>query len=252
MYTALLQPGDRISGLALSHGGHLTHGHITATKKISASSIYFESQSYKIDLDTGYIDYDALQAEAAEFKPKMLIAGASAYPRDFDYGRLRKIADAQGSWLLMDMAHIGGLVAACQANNPFEYCDIVTTTTHKTLRGPRAALIFYRKDRAPDVEARINAAVFPACQGGPHNHIIAGIAVALKQAATPEFRKYAGTVIENSRALGAALSAYGYQMQTQGTDNHLLLCDLRPLGLSGSKVEKVADLAHITINKVRP
>ena len=158
-------------GLGLPDGGHLTHGYYTAKKKITASSIYFQSFPYQVDPTTGLIDYARLETNANLFKPRLVICGASAYPRDWDYARLRAIADAQGAYLMMDMAHISGLVAAAEQNSPFEVCDVVTTTTHKTLRGPRAGLIFFRKDKEADIEARINSSVFPACQGGPHNNV---------------------------------------------------------------------------------
>ncbi|MBW0539281.1 hypothetical protein O181_078996 [Austropuccinia psidii MF-1] len=248
-FTALIEPQDRIMGLGLPDGGHLTHGFYTAKRKISASSIYFQSFPYSIDPITKLIDYQALQKTAKIFKPKILICGASAYPRDWDYQTLRKIADDQAAYLMMDMAHISGLIAGQAQNNPFEYCDVVTTTTHKTLRGPRAGLIFFRKDKDPSIETRVNNAVFPACQGGPHNNTIAAIAVALKQAADPSFQQYAQAVIENSRTLAQRLTELGYNLQTGGSDNHLVLWDLRPIGLTGSKVEKICDLCHITINK---
>lgn len=248
-FTALIQPQDRIMGLGLPDGGHLTHGFYTAKRKISASSIYFQSFPYKINPESKLIDYDYLEKTAHVYKPQLVICGASAYPRDWDYNRLRKIADSQGAYLMMDMAHISGLIAGQVQNNPFEYCDVVTTTTHKTLRGPRAGLIFFRKDKDSTIESRVNNAVFPACQGGPHNNTIAGIAVALKQAADPSFQEYAQAVIKNSRALAARLVELGYSLQTGGSDNHLVLWDLRPIGLTGSKVEKICDLCHITINK---
>ena len=177
------------------------------------------------------------------------MCGGSAYPRDWEYATLHEIAKEHGAYLLCDMAHISGLVAGKEQNSPFEYCDVVTTTTHKTLRGPRAGLIFFRKDREADLEARVNAAVFPACQGGPHNNTIAGIAVALKQAADPAFKQYAKQVRANSQAIAKKLVSYGYRLQTEGTDNHLVLWDLRPIGLTGSKIEKLCDLVHITLNK---
>jgi len=248
-FTALLQPQDRIMGLGLADGGHLTHGAYTPKRKISASSIYFQSLPYQVDPKTGLIDYEFLEKQAGIFKPRLLICGASAYPRDWDYSRLRKIADSQGALLMMDMAHISGLVAAQVQNDPFDLCDVVCTTTHKTLRGPRAGLIFFRKDKDSEMEKKINDAVFPACQGGPHNNTIAGIAIALKQAAEPAFKAYSAQVVANSRALGQALMKHDYKMVTDGTDNHLNLWDLRPLKLTGSKVEKVCDLAHITLNK---
>ncbi|WFD43503.1 glycine hydroxymethyltransferase [Malassezia psittaci] len=248
-FTALIQPQDRIMGLGLPDGGHLTHGYYTAKKKITASSIYFQSFPYQVKRDDGYLDYQKLKENADLFKPRLLICGGSAYPRDWDYKFLYEVAKSQGAYLMSDMAHISGLVAAKEQNNPFEYCDVVTTTTHKTLRGPRAGLIFFRKDREADLEQRVNAAVFPACQGGPHNNTIAGIAVALKQAADPAFKQYAKAVRANTRAIADKLVAYGYKLQTEGTDNHLVLWDLRPNGLTGSKIEKLCDLVHITLNK---
>lgn len=226
-----------------------THGAYTPKRKISSSSIYFQSLPYEVDAKTGLLDYDGLEKNAFLFKPRIVICGASAYPRDWDYARLRKIADINGSYLMMDMAHISGLVAAQVQNNPFEHCDVVCTTTHKTLRGPRAGLIFFRKDKEQDLEKRINEAVFPACQGGPHNNTIAAVAVALKQVATPAFKEYAVQIIKNSKALATELVNYGYKLQTEGSDNHLVLWDLRPLGLSGSKVEKICDLCDLTLNK---
>lgn len=186
VYTALLKPGDKIMGLSLAHGGHLTHGHQTENKKISASSVYFESKPYTVCEDTGLIDYDKLAAEVLEYKPQMLICGASAYPADFDYFRLRCIADTVGCYLMADIAHISGLVATGLMKSPFKYCDIVTSTTHKSLRGPRSGIIFHKTKYT---EA-INFAVFPMLQGGPHNVSIAALAVQLKEVATPEFKVY--------------------------------------------------------------
>ncbi|KAF9805622.1 hypothetical protein IEO21_08993 [Rhodonia placenta] len=249
--TALLQPQDRLMGLGLPDGGHLTHGYYTAKKKMTASSIYFQSLPYGLDPATQLIDYKSLASQAKIFKPQLLICGASAYPRDWDYAALRAIADEHGAFLMADIAHTSGLVAAGELADPFEYCDVVTTTTHKTLRGPRAGLIFFRKDseKAKGLEKRVNDAVFPACQGGPHNNTIAGIATALLQACQPTWKAYAKQVIANAKALGEELVAQGYKLQTQGTDNHLVLWDLRPLGLTGSKLEKLCDLVGITINK---
>ncbi|KZT10232.1 glycine hydroxymethyltransferase [Laetiporus sulphureus 93-53] len=249
--TALLQPQDRLMGLGLPDGGHLTHGYYTAKKKMTASSIYFQSLPYGLDPETQLIDYKKLAAQAKLYKPQLLICGASAYPRDWEYDKLRSIANEHGAFLMADIAHTSGLVAAGELADPFQYCDVVTTTTHKTLRGPRAGLIFYKKDsdKTKDLEKRVNDAVFPACQGGPHNHTIAAIATTLLQACQPTWKAYAKQVIANAKTLGEVLVSKGYKLQTQGTDNHLVLWDLRPLGLTGSKLEKLCDLVGITINK---
>ncbi len=243
-FTAFLKPHDRIMGLDLPSGGHLTHGFQTLKKRISASSIYFESMPYQVDESTGLIDYEKLANNAVLFKPRMIICGASAYPRDWDYQNLRSIADSVNAYLMCDMAHISGLIAAKEAKNPFEYCDLVTTTTHKTLRGPRAGMIFVRKSIQIDGESadyKVNQAVFPACQGGPHNHAIAGVATALLQVNSPEFKNYAIQVKKNSVALSNKLKSYGYKLVTEGTENHLVLWDLRPNGITGSKMEKICD-----------
>ncbi|GMR40483.1 hypothetical protein PMAYCL1PPCAC_10678, partial [Pristionchus mayeri] len=259
VYTALVEPNGRIMGLALADGGHLTHGFYTPAKKVSATSLFFQSLPYKVDATTGLIDYDKLEENAMLFRPKMIIAGMSCYSRHLDYARFRKIADKCGALLMADMAHISGLVAAGLVPTPFEYADIVTTTTHKSLRGPRGALIFYRKgvrstnakgDQVMyDLGDKINQAVFPGLQGGPHNHTIAGIAVALRQCLSPEFVDYSKQVIANSQALANRLSQLGYALATGGTDNHLCLVDLRPKGLDGAGAEHVLDMAHIACNK---
>lgn len=245
VYTALLKPHDRIMGLDLPSGGHLTHGYYTAKKKISATSIFFESMPYRVSEDTGLVDYDELERTARVFRPRILVCGGSAYARDWDYARMRAIADAVGALLLCDMAHFSGLVATEQVANPFEVCDVVTTTTHKSLRGPRSGMIFFRRAH----EDAINFAVFPSLQGGPHNHQIAAVATQLREVATPEFREYARRVVANSRALAAALIERGYKLVTGGTDTHLVLWDLRPAGLTGSKMEALCDAVGITLNK---
>ena len=188
---------------------------------------------------------DALEAAVTEFQPNILLCGASGYPRDFDYARYRQIADSVGALLMADIAHISGLIASKLMNNPFEYCDIVTSTTHKSLRGPRSGIIFCKKELAE----RINFAVFPMLQGGPHNHQIGGLAIQLKQVATPELAEYSAQVIKNARAIGDALMAAGEKIITSGTDTHLVMWDVRPHDLTGSKVDKVLDCMHITTNK---
>jgi len=223
-------------------------------KKISATSIFFNSIHYLLD-EKGFLDYAAIDKQVVEEKPKLLIAGGSAYPRDWDYEKLRATMDKVDGFFLVDMAHFAGLVAAQLHNDPFKYADLVTTTTHKSLRGPRAGVIFYRKSKITrrgkeyDLDNLVNSAVFPGLQGGPHMNQIGAIAVALKEATTPEFKEYAKQVIANARTLAETLTSKGYDIQTGGTDNHLMLWSLRKQDLTGSKLEKTCEQAGITINK---
>jgi glycine hydroxymethyltransferase len=253
-------------GLDLPHGGHLSHGYQTPTKKISAISKYFETLPYRLDESTGLIDYAKLEELAMLYRPKLIIAGTSAYSRLIEYERFREIADKVGAYLLADMAHISGLVAAKVIPGPFEYADVVTTTTHKSLRGPRGAMIFYRKgvrkvnartkeEEMWNLEDPINASVFPGHQGGPHNHTITALAVALKQAQSNEFRAYQEAVLLNAKAFAKRLGdpkekgGLGYTIVSGGTDNHLVLVDLKPQGVDGARVERVLELVGVASNK---
>lgn len=259
VYTALLQPHDRVMGLDLPDGGHLTHGFMTPNRRVSATSVFFESMPYKVDPKTGLIDYDSLEASAKLFRPKIIVAGVSCYSRCLDYARFRKVCDATNAYLFADMSHVAGLVAAKLIPSPFRYADVVTTTTHKTLRGPRAGVIFYRKGvrrvevcgkkTMYDLETRINNAVFPGLQGGPHNNTIAAIATAFKQVKTTEFVNYQVQVIANAKYLCKKLIQYGYDIVTGGTDTHMLSIDLRNIGLTGAQAEYMLEKVGIICNK---
>ena len=244
-YLAFLVPGDKIMGMDLPSGGHLTHGYQTETKKISHSSLIFNSKPYKVCQKTGLIDYDQLLVDVKEFSPKILIAGYSSYPRDLDYKKFREAADSVGAIFLVDMSHFSGLVACKLLNNPFEYADVVTTTTHKTLRGPRAAMIFFKSQH----KEKVNFSVFPGLQGGPHENQIAGIATQMKDVMSEEFREYSKQVIKNNQKMAEEFIKLGHTLVTGGSDNHLILYDCRPMGLTGSKVENACDLVNITVNK---
>jgi len=246
-------------GLDLPHGGHLSHGYQTPQKKISAVSTYFETMPYRVNEETGIIDYDMLAKNAILYRPKVLVAGTSAYCREIDYKRMREIADSVGAYLMVDMAHISGLVAARVIKSPFDHADIVTTTTHKSLRGPRGAMIFFRRGVRKvdakgnktmyDLENPINFSVFPGHQGGPHNHTITALSVALKQTMTPEFKAYQQQVIKNAKALEVELKSMGYTLVSDGTDSHMVLLSLRDKALDGARVEAVLEAANISCNK---
>jgi len=239
-YAAVLSPGDTVMGLNLAHGGHLTHGH-----PLNFSGKTYKIVPYGVRREDERIDYDALQALAEEYRPKMIIAGASAYPRVLDFARFRQIADSVGALFLVDMAHIAGLVAAGVHPNPCDYADIVTSTTHKTLRGPRAGLILAKEKFG----AAIDKTVFPGIQGGPLVHVVAAKAVCFLEAMQPEFVTYQKQVVENARALAATLAAEGFRLVSGGTDTHLMLLDVFSKGLRGKEAEKALDAARITVNK---
>ena len=240
VYLALLQPGDTILGMDLSHGGHLTHG-----SKASISGKYFNACFYGVDEQTETIDYEQVLRRAEEVQPKIIIAGASAYPRFIDFKKMREIADEVGAYLMVDMAHIAGLVAAGVHPSPVPYAHVVTTTTHKTLRGPRGALILCKEE----LKKKINSAVFPGTQGGPLMHIIAAKAVCFQEALRPEFKEYQTQVVKNAAALADELQAQGLRLVSGGTDNHLMLCDVMSKGKTGMEVQELLDAANITANK---
>lgn len=240
VFMALLEMGDKILAMDLAHGGHLSHGH-----KMNFSGKYYTIIPYGVSQKDEQIDYDQLERLAVENKPKMILMGASAYPRSFDFGRARKIADKTGALLMVDMAHFAGLVAAGIHPNPVPFSDIVTTTTHKTLRGPRAGLILGKEKYAKAVDQT----VFPGIQGGPLQHIIAAKAVALKEAMTPEFKAYARQIVANAKALANAMAAQGFRIVSGGTDNHLMLVDVSVKGLNGKDCQNILDRVKITVNK---
>ncbi|MBC8610666.1 serine hydroxymethyltransferase [Massilimaliae timonensis] len=240
VYFALLQPGDTVMGMSLAHGGHLTHG-----SPVNMSGKYFNFVSYGLDEETGMLNYDTIRALALEHKPKLIVAGASAYPRAIDFERIGEIAKEVGAYFMVDMAHIAGLVAAGLHQNPVPYADVVTTTTHKTLRGPRGGLILCKEEFAK----AIDKAIFPGTQGGPLMHIIAAKAVCLGEALKPSFKEYGQTVIDNAKALAEALQGYGFDLVAGGTDNHLMLVDLRKFHITGKELQNRLDEVYITANK---
>lgn len=238
-YLAFLEPGDTILGMALPHGGHLTHG-----AAVSISGRYFNAQSYELDGVTGLLNYDSVREKAIEVQPKILIAGHSAYPRFLDFQKFRDIADEVGALLMVDMAHFAGLVAGGVHPSPVPYADVVTTTTHKSLRGPRGAMILCKAKHAK----AIDKAVFPGVQGGPHDNTTAAVAVALKEASSDSFKEYTGQVVKNANTLAEALIAKGFDLITNGTDNHLMLVDLTNKNISGKKAAKALDAAGVVLN----
>ena len=240
VFFALLEPGDTVMGLNLAHGGHLSHG-----SPVNISGKYFKVVPYSVSSETEMLDYEDIRRVALECKPKMIIAGASAYSRTIDFAEIRKIADEVGAYYMVDMAHIAGLVAAGLHPSPVPYADVVTTTTHKTLRGPRGGLILCKEEFAK----QIDKAVFPGTQGGPLMHIIAAKAVALKEAMSDEFKEYQKQIVVNSKVLCEALKEEGFRIVSDDTDNHLMLIDLRPFSITGKEMEKRLDEVHITVNK---
>ncbi|MBV5552952.1 serine hydroxymethyltransferase, partial [Pseudomonas aeruginosa] len=242
VYLALLNAGDTILGMSLAHGGHLTHG-----AKVSSSGKLYNAVQYGLDTATGLIDYDEVERLAVEHKPKMIVAGFSAYSKTLDFPRFRAIADKVGALLFVDMAHVAGLVAAGLYPNPIPFADVVTTTTHKTLRGPRGGLILARANE--EIEKKLNSAVFPGAQGGPLMHVIAAKAVCFKEALEPGFKDYQAQVIRNAKAMAEVFIARGYDVVSGGTDNHLMLISLVRQGLTGKEADAALGPAHITVNK---
>ena len=240
VFFALLQPGDTVMGMNLAHGGHLSHG-----SPVNISGKYFNIVPYGVEEETQRIDYDKMRTIALECKPKLIVVGASAYSRIIDFAKCREIADEVGAYLMVDMAHIAGLVAAGVHPSPVPYADVVTTTTHKTLRGPRGGMILCKEALAK----QIDKAIFPGTQGGPLMHVIAAKAVALGEALTDEFKNYQKNIVENAKVLSEALLAEGFNLVSGGTDNHLMLVDLRPFNVTGKELEKRLDEVHITVNK---
>ena len=241
VFGALLKPGDTILGMSLDAGGHLTHG-----SKVSISGKWFNSVQYGVSKESGLIDYDEVRRLAVECKPKLIIAGCSAYPRVIDFQKFRKIADECDAYLMVDMAHFAGLVASNLYPNPLNVADVVTTTTHKTLRGPRGGAVLTNN---PDIAKKINSSIFPGMQGGPLEHVIAGKAVCFKEAMSDEFKKYSTQVIKNAKALGEILKKRGLNLVTDGTDTHLVLVDLTSKGITGKELTEALDKVHITVNK---
>lgn len=240
VYFSFLKPGDKVMGMNLSQGGHLTHG-----SPVNISGQYFDFTEYGVAKEDGMIDFDEVRRLAHEIKPKMIVAGASAYPREIDFKKFKEIADEVGAYLMVDMAHIAGLVAAGLHNNPCEVADFVTSTTHKTLRGPRGGVILCKKEYA----TKIDKAIFPGIQGGPLEHVIAAKAVCFKEALSPDFKEYQKKVVANAKALSDALIKRGFDIVSGGTDNHIVLLDLRSKNVTGKDAEKLLDEAHITVNK---
>ncbi len=241
VYVALLQPGDTVMGMNLAEGGHLTHG-----SPVNLSGLYYHFVPYGLNPETEYIDYDRMEEIALSCKPRLIVAGASAYPRVIDFARVEEIARKVGAYLMVDMAHIAGLVAAGEHPSPLPYADVVTTTTHKTLRGPRGGLILTNNE---EIAKKINKAIFPGIQGGPLLHIIAAKAVCFGEAMTPAFAEYQRRIVKNAKALAEALVKEGFRLVSGGTDNHLMLLDLRPFGVTGKEMETRLDACGITVNK---